>query len=136
MEENTSEKDYLFFKGIRCCLFDLESAGQAQLRMNFKMIRDFGDTVYNPDGSVKHYLHTWDDGYRILVQCQKCGAIFIVQSSEYHGKEDSYYRDWYQVEDEKRAIIINNRLDGWGIENKYNAPWIKATNDVIAWNKQ
>jgi len=130
-----SEKDYLVFLGTRCCLFDFENISQAHIQMNFKMIRDFGDTAYNSDGSVKHYLHTWDDGDRILVQCQNCGAFFIVQSSEYHGQEDSYYRDWYQVEDEQRAIVINNMLGGWDLENKYNAPWIKATNEVFAWNR-
>ena len=103
--------------------------------MNFIKIKEYGDTVYNPDGSVKHYLHVWDDGHRTLVQCLKCGAYFIHQSSEYHGPEDDYYSDWYQVEDELKAVTINEVLNGWQLETKYKAPCIKRTNNKLNWNK-
>ena len=124
------------FHGNRCCLFECQSATQAELLMDMELIIDYGNQFHNPDGSLKHYLHTWDDGYRLLVRCKRYGALFIKQNSEYHGfsNEDSYYTDWYQVESKEVAELINAVYSGFSLERNYNGPWLKKTNDTMHWS--
>lgn len=105
-------KDLLIFQGKYFSLFDFDDVETAYSNMDFNTIKDFCGVFKNSDGSVKHWLFVWDDGERALWQCKKCGAYFIHQCSEYHGAEDSYYSDWYQVENETKAIMINEELNG------------------------
>lgn len=129
------DKDLFSFKGKPCCLFNYDTAEAAYKNMDFITIKEYGDCVKNPDGSIKHWLYVWDDGHRSLFQCKKCGAYFIYQSSEYHASEDSYYSDWYQVEDEQKAFMINDALDGDQLEREYKAPRIIKTDNKLAWKK-
>ena len=129
------DKNLFSFEGKLCCLFDYTNAEIAYKNMDFRTIKEYGDCVKNPDGSIKHWNFAWDDGHRSLFQCKRCGAYFIYQSSEYHASEDSYYSDWYQVEDEHKASIINDVLDGDQLDKEYKAPRIIKTNGKLSWNK-
>jgi hypothetical protein len=109
-----------------------------ELLIKMKIVEEYGDAYHNPDGSVKHYLYTWDDGHRYLQQCRSCGAYFLVQVSEFHsfsGPDDSDYIDWYQVEDEGKAELLNRNLNGWQLESDYDAPHFFMTNDEFRGSK-
>ena len=133
--ENQLNKAQASFTGKTCCLFDFDDAQTAYDHMEMEFVFFYGAAYYNPKGRLEHYLHTWDEGARSLVKCKKCGAFFLVQDSEYHGREDSYYTDWYQVEGEKEAERLNAMFDGYALESRYHAPWIKKTNSVLTWSK-
>lgn len=117
----------IYFTGTRCCVFDNPKKAKSKLQ-GMTIVKRYGDTAYNPDGTVKHYLYTWDEGKRWLIQCPACKAYFLVQSSEFHGGDDSYYCDWFQVEDESKAEFLNSELDGFKIEQFYIAPTFFETN--------
>ncbi len=124
------------FRGQRCCIFEFDNIDKAMKAMDFELIKSHGDTYVNEDGSIKHYLHTWDDGERSLVRCKKCGAYFIRQFSEFHAFNDSYYTDWFQVESPSVAEKLNEVYDGWKIEKEYTSPRISKTNGKYHWNKK
>lgn len=84
-------------------------------------IEDFGDYCNG------HYLHTWDDGRRYLCRCPECDALILVQFSEFHACEDSYYKDYFPVESREEAISLNERYDGWQIERDYEGQRIFRT---------
>jgi hypothetical protein len=48
---------------------------------------------------------------------QELRGLFLVQFSEYHGPEDDYYTDWFQVDDEASAELINATWNGFTIES-------------------
>lgn len=113
------------FTGIRCCIFEDENTAKDKLN-SMPITKKYGDTF--SDGLKTHYLHTWDDGERYLKKCPNCGAYFLVQKSEYHGAEDSYYTDWFQVEGEEHAELLNEKLNGFEIERKYHTFAFFSTN--------
>jgi hypothetical protein len=85
---------------------------------------------------VKHYLYTWDGGYRYLQRCGICGAFFLVQVYEFHSftsADDSLYIDWYQAEDGGKASLLNMNLDGWQLKSDYEAPSFFLTNGQFLW---
>ena len=124
------------FIGHRCCIFENETIEDAIKSMRFETIKEYGNKFLNEDGSVKHFLHTWDEGERELVRCNKCGAYFIKQDSEFHGLDDTDYTDWYQVENPDIAEKLNEIYNGWELEKKYSAPGILRTNGKYHWNKE
>ena len=67
---------------------------------NVKKIENFGDFCNG------HYLHTWDDGHRILSKCPECNAYILIQVSEYHGSDDSYYIDYFPVASREAALAL------------------------------
>ncbi|MDD3417605.1 MAG: hypothetical protein EOM11_06315 [Erysipelotrichia bacterium] len=133
MDKNNGEFSY---DGQRSCLFEHDNVEEAEKAMDFETIKEYGDKFLNEDGSVKHYLHTWDDGERELLRCKKCGAFFIRQDSEYHSFDDSYYTDWFQVESPAMAEKLNEVYNGWQLEQEYHAPSILRTNERYHWNKK
>ena len=127
---NTDDDREIKFTGKKCCVFNNHKTAREKLG-NMPIIKIYGDTEYNEDKSVKHYLHTCDDGYRSLIRCQHCGAYFLVQKSEFHhfsGGDDSYYTDWFQVNDENHAELLNDAYDGYQIEREYAGPAFFSTN--------
>ena len=80
---------------------------------NAKKVEDFGDSCNG------HSLHTWDDGHRILSKCPECNAYILIQVSEYHGSDDSYYIDYFPVASREAALALNEQYDGWQIEREY-----------------
>ncbi len=124
------------FTGQRCCIFEFENIEEAIKSMDFEFIKGYEDKFINKDGSIKHYLHTWDDGERRLIRCKRCGAYFLRQDSEFHGFDDSDYMDWFQVESPNAAEKLNEMLNGWEIERKYHSPRLSRTNGEYHWNKK
>ena len=84
-------------------------------------LEDFGDYCNG------HYLHTWDDGHRYLCICPECDALVLVQFSEFHGCEDSYYKDFFSVSSREEAIFLNENYDGYEIENNWDLKRIYKT---------
>ena len=56
------DKELFEFKGKPCCLFDYAEAESAYKNMDFRIIKEYGDCVKNPDGTIKHWLYIWDYG--------------------------------------------------------------------------
>ena len=88
-----------------CCLFQYATAEEAAQNRNFEVVEEYGDTYRDSGGSVVHYLHTWDDGHRSLLRCNRCGALFLMQYSEFHGmKDDGYYIDYFAILNREDAL--------------------------------
>jgi hypothetical protein len=127
----------IHFTGKRCHLFDYADAKEAASNMSMERIKEYGKVYLNADGSIRHWLYTWDNGWRVLQRCQECGALFLVQFSEFHDyvqghDNDSYYTDWFQVDDESSAELINATWDGFAIESRYDGPAIFETDGAYA----
>lgn len=118
-----------------CCLFQYATAEEAAQNRDFEVLENYGDIYFDSNGNAVHFLHTWDDGYRLLVRCKRCGALFLLQRSEFHGIEDSYYTDYFAVADREEALKLNASYDGFTIEQEFTGLRIWSTNDQWIWNK-
>jgi hypothetical protein len=122
----------------QCCIFQYYDANEAWHHFVYEIIENYGDVFCNPDGSVKHCLHTWDDGGRRLVRCKKCGALFLLQTSEFHNMtdgNDSYYLDFFQVGSREEALVYNEKYNGFTLENSYGGTFLSGTNMNWSWRK-
>ena len=105
--------------GKPCIGFALDDPGEAFNHMKDKeLIIDYGDVC------GKKILHTWDDGRRLLMRCRKCGGYILVQMSEFHGEEDSYYTDYFPVSGPGEARAINEKYSGEEIEMGFPDKWM------------
>jgi len=123
----------------KCCIFDYEDAPTAFKNFKYNVIKDIGKTVYTEDGKPKHSAHTWHSGGRKIVQCIKCGAIFVYQHSEYwpnNGDPDSYYYDYFLVDSIEQANFLNDKFDGWELERSFEGLKLWTLHDVWYWNKK
>ncbi len=118
-----------------CCLFQYATAEEAAQNRDFEVLENYGDIYFDSNGNAVHFLHTWDDGYRLLVRCKRCGALFLLQRSEFHGIEDSYYTDYFAVADREEALKLNAVYGGFTIEQEFTGLRIWSTNDQWIWNK-
>jgi len=108
-----------------------------KLHKNFEKVEEYGDTFTDKNGEVKHCLYTWDDGERYLIRCKKCGALFLVQKSEYHNMfdgDDDYYTDYFPVDSIEEAHTYNEQYDGTAIEKEYKGKWIRSSREGWHWN--
>lgn len=97
---------------MRCEACKISDPVKALEHIDMKWIKDYGDMAYG------HCLHTWDDGQRYLVKCIKCGGYILVQKSEFHGYDhDDYYKDYFFVDGEEEAEELNQKYDGFQLEN-------------------
>lgn len=138
VSDELSDKQ-IHFTGTKCCLFDYGDAAQAAQNMSLEKVEDCGRAYMNADGTVRHWLFTWDDGRRTLQRCTRCGALFLVQHSEFHSSgedDDDYYTDWFQVDDEAAAELINATWDGFALESRYDGPGISKTNGRYAFRSR
>lgn len=122
-----------------CCIFSYEDAPTAIKHFKYEVIKDFGEKVYNDDGSIKHYTYMWDEGGRMVIRCKRCGAIFLHQWSEYHRfteGADSYYDDYFLVRDLDEAILLNNTFSVFDLETKFKGSRLWTSEDVWVWNKE
>lgn len=121
-----------------CCIFSYSIAEEAAKNLDFEIVEKYGDTFYNADGSVKHYLHTWDDGYRVLLRCKKCGSLLLKQNSEFHsfGGDDSYYTDLFPVNSSEEALMYNEKYSGIELEREYVGRWIRSTDLNWSWSSR
>ena len=93
-------------------------------RGNLETVEDYGDRC------GEHFLHTWDDGRRILLRCKACGGYVLLQKSEFHSfsDDDSYYNDYFPVSGPEEAAELNRKYDGFGIESKFPGRYIIRDN--------
>ena len=120
----------------RCCLFSYNTAEEAMAQKPFKRIEVFGNKQLNPDGTVKHWLHSGENGERMLVKCKKCGALFLWQSSYMTWRNDTVYHELIlPVENRETALEYNEKYNGWFLESNYCGLYIWETSKGWVWNK-
>lgn len=118
-----------------CHIFGIADAAKAYEEFQGEMVRDYGENVCRPDGSVLHWNYMWDDGRRYLVRCKKCGGLLMMQDSEYHSMSDSpdgYYSDWLPVASEEEGDLLNILLDVMEFEN-YPCSHLRENNGSFFW---
>ncbi len=103
----------------------------AHIGQNWEPVASYGDYAYG------HWLHTWDDGSRILGRCRACGGCILLQCSEFHSMmdDDSYYRDYFPVDGADEADALNRAHDGFSLEQHFPGRWLMVTNGRAAWSR-
>ena len=117
---------------MKCRAFDLEDVEKAWEHLDLVIVKDYGEYAYG------HFLHTWDEGKRMLAQCRSCGGFILIQKSEFHsfsGGDDSYYADYFPVEDEKEAEQLNRMYDGFEIEKNFSGRYLCRTDFRLHWSR-
>ena len=116
-----------------CVAFEMEDANKALQHMDREVIEKYGRKCNG------HFLFTWDDGERILYRCKACGGFILAQFSEFHSfnDDDKYYDDFFPVSGPEEAEEINNRYDGWQIEESFPKRWlIRDSLDTAHWRER
>lgn len=85
---------------------------------HLSLVADYGDMCEG------HCLHTWDEGGRTLLRCNECGGYLLRQVSEFHGRGDSLYEDYFPVDSPEQAEELNRTLDGWQIEREFGRRYL------------
>lgn len=116
-------------KGL-CCMFGKVNIPPDEVGNNLVVVEDYGD---NCNG---HFLHTWDDGHRMLMRCGLCGRYVLCQISEFHGKDDAYYVDYFPLESREQADEFNEKYNGFQIEEVFDKPWVAVTNMHAFWKNK
>ena len=115
-------------EGWPCAAFAMTDAQAAYEHLSdYKVVQHYGD------GKQGHWFHTWDDGYRHLGVCPKCHGFILVQRSEYHGEEDSYYGDYFPVSGPAEADEVNKKYDGWEIEEHFPGRYLIENGGPASW---
>lgn len=118
-----------------CHIYGIADAKEAYDSFFGKMIKNYGDAVTLEDGTVLHDNYMWDDGGRILVRCKDCGALMIIQFSEYHSFSDGpdgCYEDLIPAASEEEADLLNILLDIRKMEN-FPCRHIRRNNGDVFW---
>ncbi|MGM9637618.1 MAG: hypothetical protein ACI3YK_06505 [Eubacteriales bacterium] len=90
-----------------------------------EIVKEYHPKPKNPDGSVRRYLYRWDDGkdgVRRLARCRLCGRTFLIQSyhlSQIADPEGILYEDWYDIDSEEEADLVNDAMTGLQYELRY-----------------
>lgn len=104
-------------KGPVCC----------ERQETIETLKKYDPQPKNKSGSVRWYLYRWDDGkrgYRKLVRCGQCGALYLVQAYQLHlfsGQSDTWFEDWYRVASAKQADDWNRSYTGLQLEHQKTA---------------
>ncbi len=86
---------------------------------DMEVVEEYGDRF------MHNWLHTWDDGGRMLLRCRKCHGFILAQYSEYHGMAyDDYYLDYFPVSGPEEAHELNEKFDGHAIEAEFPGRWL------------
>lgn len=116
-----------------CIGLEFDDAKAAWAHMQFTIVKDYGDYAYG------HFLHTWDDGGRMLAQCKTCGGYILIQRSEYHSfsedSDDGYYSDYFPVDGPEAAEELNRKYDGCRIETDFPSRYLCRTNLKVHWSR-
>ena len=124
----TQDEAVPIHEGYPCTAFDIEDAGEAWRHMkHYTIVQNFGD-VYNGKN-----LFCFDEGGRYLARCKKCGGYILVQKSEFHGEEDDYYADYFPVSGLEECVELNEKYDGFQIEESFPRRYLKMTNLRYHW---
>lgn len=113
-----------------CKAFSMESPADAfkHLFGNYSIVKRYGSYANG------HDLFVFDEGGRNLAKCNTCNAYFLIQKSEFHGFDDSYYSDYFPVSGEDEAEWLNGKYNGWEIEEKFNNKYLQMTNLRVEWS--
>lgn len=116
-----------------CCLFQKEPLSVPKFFENMELLIDYGGEYFYSDGSLRHRYYVWDDGDRTLQRCKNCGALFLVQSDEYHGPDSNdLYIDCFPVDSREQADQINREYSGFDLIRYYNEPrLVSDSNDML-----
>lgn len=115
-------------EGWPCAAFAMQDAQAAYEHLSaYKVVKHYGE------GKQEHWYHTWDEGYRHLGVCPKCHGFILVQRSEYHGEEDSYYGDFFPVTGPDEAESLNAKFDGWEIEDHFHGRFLIENGGPASW---
>lgn len=116
-----------------CIGLGMDSLADAWNHMQYEIVKNYGDFAYG------HYLHTWDDGERMLARCKNCGGYILIQGSEFHSfsdeSGDSYYTDFFPVEGPEDAERLNREFDGFRIEREFPSRYLCMTNLRLHWSQ-
>ena len=96
--------------------------------MKYNVIKAYGDYANG------HYLHTWDEGIPYLARCRNCGGYILVQESEFHEMDDSYYIDYFPVSGAEDAEKLNHLYNGFQIEQHFTKRYFMMTNMKLHWS--
>lgn len=95
---------------------------------DYIFVKSYGSEAYG------HRLYTWDEGERYLIRCRRCGGLILVQASEHRGLvDDDVYVDYFPVESEDEAELLNEKYNGWKIEGEFNGRYLMLTNGKATW---
>ena len=114
--------------GKPCMGFTMTDPEEAYAHMNYEVVEHYGDK-YNG-----HYLYLWDEGYKLLGRCKACGGYILIQRSEMHGSEDDYYGDYFPVSGSEEAKGLNERYDGYQLEEEFPERYLMESNGSISWS--
>ena len=120
----------------RCCIFSYDTAEEAMAQKPFKEVENFGNKHLNPDGTVKQWLHSGENGDRSLVKCDRCGALFLWQSSYMTWGNDTVYHEIILPVNNRNTVMkLNENCNGWVLEGNYCGLHIWETDKGWIWNK-
>lgn len=105
----------------KCIAFQMKDAKKALKHINENI------EIINDRNNYKYPLYTWDNGYRILMKCKKCGALILLQSSEFHSfnDEDSFYQSYFPVSSFEEANELNRKYD---LKKEFNREYLSVKN--------
>ncbi len=106
-----------------CKAFQMSDANKAleHIKNNFKEIK-------------KYDLYQFDDGYRSFGICEECKTYILIQLNEYHSfadEDDSYYKDYFPVNNEEEVKELNKKYGNKSLENVINRKSIVVTNGDV-----
>ena len=93
-------------------------------KIGYELVKKYDPKPKNTDGSIKWFLYRWDDGkngYRKLVRCKECGNFYLIQCyklNKFSDSSDTLYEDWYAVDSEEQADLLNKNYTGVQLEHK------------------
>ena len=115
--------------GWPCAAFAMEDSQEAYMHLrDYECVKHYGEGE-----NGRNYV--FDEGYRVLCRCRKCGGYFLLQRSELHGGEegDAYYGDYFPVSSPESAESLIEKFDGWQIERHFPGRYLVETDGCISW---
>ena len=115
--------------GWPCAAFAMEDSQEAYMHLrDYECVKHYGEGE-----NGRNYV--FDEGYRVLCRCRKCGGYFLLQRSELHGGEggDAYYGDYFPVSSPESAESLIEKFDGWQIERHFPGRYLVETDGLISW---
>jgi len=106
-------------KRVHCHIYDIAEASKAGAELETTCIKDYGEETI-VDGVRLHYNYEAEDGWRALMRCKKCGALFLVQHSSYEAMDSDYdgsFYDWIPVWSDEEADLMNILMDARDLPN-------------------